>query len=60
MHSAGCPSIFAARWPPATNRFRDSVVTVERSHAGGSMTVIDCGGAMRMGEGVRNKKQERL
>jgi hypothetical protein len=60
MHSAGYPSTFAASWPPATNRFRDSFVAVERSHAGGSMTVMDDVGAMRMGEGARNGKQERL
>jgi hypothetical protein len=42
IHSAGCPSTFAASWPPDTSRFRDNVVTVERSHAGGSMMVMGC------------------
>jgi hypothetical protein len=60
IHSAGCASTFAASWPPVTSRFRDSVVAVERSHAGGSMTVIDCWGAIRTGEGTKNGKQERL
>jgi hypothetical protein len=60
IHSAVCPSTFAASWPPATSRFRDSVVAVERSHAGGSMTVMGCWGAIRMGGGTRNEKQEQL
>jgi hypothetical protein len=60
IHSAGCASTFAASWSPDTSRFRDSVVAVERSHAGGSMTAMDYWGAMRMGEGTRNEKQERL
>jgi hypothetical protein len=58
IHSAGCPSTFAASWPPVTNKFRDSLVAVERGHAGGSMTVMDGGGAMRMGEGARNAKRK--
>jgi hypothetical protein len=60
IHSAGCPSTFAASWPPATSRFRDSVFAVERSHASGSMTVMDYWGAIRMCEGTKNEKQERL
>jgi hypothetical protein len=60
IHSAGCPSTFAASWPPATSRPRDNVVAVERSHTGGSMTVMGCWGAIRMGGGTRNGKQERL
>jgi hypothetical protein len=58
IHSAGFPSTFAASWPPFTNKLRDSFVAVERGHASGSMTVMDGGGAMRVGEGARNAKQE--
>jgi hypothetical protein len=35
---------------PFTNKLRDSFVAVERGHANGSMTVMEGGGAMRLGE----------
>jgi hypothetical protein len=50
IHSAGCPSTFAASWPPFTTKLKDSFVAVERGHANGSMTVMEGGGAMRLGE----------
>jgi hypothetical protein len=51
IHSAGCPTTFAASWPSDTSRPRDSIVAVERSHAGGSIMVMGCWGAIRMGGG---------
>jgi hypothetical protein len=32
-------------------------VTVERCHSSGSTTVIDCGGAMSIGEGARGRSE---
>jgi hypothetical protein len=58
IHSAGYPSTFAASWPPVANKFRDNLVAVERGHAGGSTTVMDGEGAMRMGEGARKAKRK--
>jgi hypothetical protein len=42
IHSAGRPSSFAASWPLATSWFRANGVTVERSHANGSMMTRGC------------------
>jgi hypothetical protein len=68
IHSAGCPSTFAASWPPVTNKFRDSLVAVERGHAGGSMTVMVGGEpcewakerGMRSENGATAKERARL
>jgi hypothetical protein len=43
-----------------TSLFRASGVTVERSHANGSMMTRGCWGAMRAGEEVKNKEREEL
>jgi hypothetical protein len=60
IHSAGRPSSFAASWPAVTSWFRASHVTVERSHANGSMMVRGWWGAMRAGEEAKHKEQEEL
>jgi hypothetical protein len=57
IHAVGRPSSFAASWPAVTNSLRASLVTVERGHDSRSMTVMDCGGAMRIGEGARSAKR---
>jgi hypothetical protein len=53
----GRPSSFAASWPAVTNSLRASLVAIERGHDSGSMTVMGCGGAMRIGEGARSAKR---
>jgi hypothetical protein len=60
IHSAGCPSSFAASWPPITSWFRASGVIVERSHANGSTMMRGFWGAMRAGEEAKNKEREEL
>jgi hypothetical protein len=57
IHAAGRPSSFTASWPADTSSLRANRVAVERGHDNGSMTVMDCGGAMRLAEecGARNK-----
>jgi hypothetical protein len=58
IHSAGRPSSFAASWPAATSWFSGNRVTVERSHANGSMMTRGGWGAMREDEEARDDKQE--
>jgi hypothetical protein len=53
IHAGGCPSSFAASWPAFTSSLRANLVAVERGHDNWSITVMDCGGAMRVGEGMR-------
>jgi hypothetical protein len=60
IHSADCPSSFAASWLPATSWFRASGVTVERSHANGSTMMRGCWGAMRADEEAKNKEREEI
>jgi hypothetical protein len=50
IHAAGCLYSFAANWSAVTSSLRASLVTVERGHDNGSMTVMICGGAMRSAE----------
>jgi hypothetical protein len=57
IHAGGRPSSFAASWPAVTNSLRASLVAVERGHDSKSMTVMDCGGAMRIGEGEQSAKR---
>jgi hypothetical protein len=57
IHAAGRPSLFAASWPAVTNSLRATLVAVERGHGSRSMMVMDCGGAMRIGEGAWSAKQ---
>jgi hypothetical protein len=57
IHVEGRPSSFTASWPAVTNSLRASLVAVERGHDSGSITVMDCGGAMRIGEGARSVKR---
>jgi hypothetical protein len=55
IHAAGCPSTFGASWPPFTSSLKTNLITIERLHGSGSSTVIDCGGAMSIGEGARGR-----
>jgi hypothetical protein len=57
IHAAGRPSSFAANWPAVTNSLRASLIAVEHGHDSGSMMVMDCGGAMRIGEEARSAKR---
>jgi hypothetical protein len=57
IHAAERPSSFAASWPAVTNSLRASLVAVERGHGSRSMMVMDCGGAMRIGEGAWSAKR---
>jgi hypothetical protein len=50
IHAGGRPSSFATSWPAVTNSLRASIITIERGHGSGSITVMDCGGAVRIGE----------
>jgi hypothetical protein len=56
IHAAGRPSSFVDSWPAVTNSLRASLVAVERGHGSGSMMVMDCGGAIRIGEGAWSAK----
>jgi hypothetical protein len=40
IHTAGRPSSFAASWPAVTSSLKANLVTVERGHGNGSMTVM--------------------
>jgi hypothetical protein len=53
IHAGGCPSSFAASWPAFNGSLRANLVAVERGDGNGSITVMDCGGAMRVGEGMQ-------
>jgi hypothetical protein len=57
IYARGRPSSFAASWPAVTNSLRASLVAAERGHGSGSITVMDCGGAMRIGEGAQSAKR---
>jgi hypothetical protein len=57
IHAGGRLSSFAASWAAVTNSLRASLVAVERGHDSRSMTAMDCGGAMQIGEGARGAKQ---
>jgi hypothetical protein len=57
IHVVGCPSTFGASWPPFSSSCSANAVTVERGHGSGSITVMDCGGAMPIGEGARGRSK---
>jgi hypothetical protein len=57
VHAGGRPSSFVACWPAVTSSLRAILVAVEHGHDSGSVMVMDCGGAMRIGEGARRAKQ---
>jgi hypothetical protein len=50
IHAVGCPSMFGTSWPAFTSSLKANLVTVERGHDSGSITVMGCGGAMQIGE----------
>jgi hypothetical protein len=52
IHAGGCPSTFSASWPPFSSSCSANSVTVEQGHGNGSITVMGCGGAMPVGEGM--------
>jgi hypothetical protein len=57
IHTGGRPSSFAASWLAVTISLRAILVAVERGHGSGSITVMDCGGAMQIGEEAQSAKQ---
>jgi hypothetical protein len=57
IHVGGRPSSFAASWPAVTSSLGAILVAVEHGHSSGSITVMDCGGVMRISEGARSAKQ---
>jgi hypothetical protein len=57
IHAGGCPSTFGASWLAFTSSLKANLVTVERGHGSGSITVMGCGGAMPVDEGVWRRSE---
>jgi hypothetical protein len=57
IHAGGHPSSFATNWLAVTSSLRANLVAVERGHGSGSVTVMDCRGAMRIDGEARGARQ---
>jgi hypothetical protein len=55
IHAAGCPSKFGTSCLLFTSSLKANLVTVKRLHGSGFTMVIDCGGAISVGEGARGQ-----